>query len=225
MSARTSIVPETVSLIIPQFNQVSLTLQAIRSLRQVDPVRWPILVVDNGSSPDSIRQLHELRDPVVQVITRKEAGLTSAWNSAARHSPADYLIFLNNDTQSTGPWVESLLTPLQLGTAIVSGVATRREPHLSTPIDLLAGWCFALRREMFIAVDGFDSAMQLYFSDTDFLLRVRDRCATASASTFVAVPRLPITHIGHATARKLPHQKAQWLADRNVFLNRWQGAR
>ena len=88
MSARTSIVPETVSLIIPQFNQVSLTLQAIRSLRQVDPVRWPILVVDNGSSPDSSRQLHELRDPVVQVITRKEAGLTSAWNSAARHSPA-----------------------------------------------------------------------------------------------------------------------------------------
>lgn len=222
MPARTSIVPETVSLIIPQFNQAGLTLQAIRSLRQADPVRWPILVVDNGSSPDSIRQLHELRDAEVQVITRKEAGLTSAWNSAARHSQADYLIFLNNDTQSTGPWVESLLAPLQRGTAIVSGIATRREPQLSTPVDLLAGWCFAIRRETFIAVDGFDPAMQLYFSDTDFLLRVRDRCATASASTFVEVPKLPITHIGHATAHQLPHQKAQWQADRDAFLTRWQ---
>lgn len=225
MAGRANFVTESVCLIIPQFNQVRLTLQAIRTLRQFDPVVWPIVVVDNGSSPDSIRQLHELRDTAVQVLTRKHAGLTSAWNAAARQSRADYLIFLNNDTRSTGPWVQSLLSPLRQGAAIVSGVATRREIQLASPVDLLAGWCFALRRETFVAVDGFDAAMQLYFSDTDFLLRVRDQCATRTASTFVAVPGLPISHIGHATAHQLPDQKAQWLVDRKAFLARWQEPR
>ena len=225
MTARAFMVPESVCLIIPQFNQVGLTLQAIRTLRKFDPVRWPIVVVDNGSSPDSIRQLHELRDTAVQVLTQKQAGLTSAWNFAARRSQADYLIFLNNDTLSSGPWVESLLAPLRLGTAIVSGVATRREAQLTAPVDLLSGWCFALRRETFVAVDGFDPAMQLYFSDTDFLLRVRERLVSGATSKFVAVKGLPISHIGHATAHQLPSQKSQWQADRKAFLARWQESR
>lgn len=225
MTDRSSCVRESVCLIIPQFNQVHLTLQSIRALRQFEPVQWPVVVVDNGSSPDSIRRLHELRDPAVHVLTRTHAGLTSAWNFAARQSQADSLIFLNNDTVSTGPWVERLLAPLRLGTAVVSGVATRCETQLASPVDLLAGWCFAFRRETFVTVGGFDPAMQLYFSDTEFLLRVRERFATTSTSEFVAVSGLPISHIGHATAHLLPSRKAQWLADRKAFLARWQECR
>lgn len=225
MSVRSPVDSGTVVIIIPQYNQPALTIQAIQSLRQVDPVRWPILVVDNGSSHESVRQLHDLCDSNVQVLSLPQAGLTSAWNAAVQHVRADHLIFLNNDTTSGGPWVESLLAPLRHGLAFVTGVALRRESQLDPPVDLPAGWCFAVRRETFESVRGFDAALQLYFSDTDFLIRVRDYCASVTTPAWAVVAGLSISHIAHATAHRLPHQRALWLADRERFLIRWQEPR
>ncbi len=225
MSIRSRINPRSVSIIIPQMNQPDLTIEAIRTLRRADPIRWPLLVVDNGSSPDSRRQLHGLRDPNVEILTLPIAGLTAAWNAAARHSRADYLIFLNNDTVTRGAWVEALLAPLSQGTSLITGVALRRESLLAPPIDLLAGWCFALCRQTFDAVHEFDPSMQLYFSDTDLQLRVREEFSCSSIPIWTAVPGLPITHLSHRTAHRLPHQRSLWLADREKFLARWQECR
>jgi FMN phosphatase YigB (HAD superfamily) len=54
--------PLSATLIIPQYNQPELTVQAIESLRRHDSHHWPIVVVANGCSPHSIRQLHQIQD-------------------------------------------------------------------------------------------------------------------------------------------------------------------
>jgi len=225
MSSVPHLDPRSVTIIIPQYNQPELTIQAIESLRLVDPIRWPILVADNGSSPESLRQLHGLGDPDTEVLALPRQGLTAAWNAAVSRSRTANLVFLNNDTLSRGPWVAELLAPVSQGLVGMAGVERRREAHLTPAIDLLSGWCFAVCRETFYAVHGFDEALSLYFSDTDFQLRVREQGAGSSRAAWVAIPGLPVLHLSHRTAHRLPDQRACWNADHARFQARWQKRR
>ena len=211
----------TTTIIIPQFNHPELTLQAIRSLRRCDAQRWPILVVDNGSSAESLRRLHELDDPDTEILALPRQGLTAAWNTAAHRCRTDTLVFLNNDTLSTGPWVEALLAPLLNSQARISGVEARREKFLNPSVEVLEGWCFATHRDTFQTVGGFDEALHLYFSDTDFQLRVRDQFVDTAIPTGTTVPGLALTHLSHRTAHQLSNQRSLWHADRKRFQARW----
>ena len=214
-------IPLSTTIIIPQFNQPELTRQAIQSLRQYDAHRWPILVVDNGSSAQSLRRLHDLHDPDTEILALPRQGLTAAWNAAARRCQTATLVFLNNDTLSTGPWVEALLAPLENNQAWISGAEARHEPHLQPALQLLAGWCFAVRFDTFLAVDGFDEALQLYFSDTDFQMRVRDQFSSSTIPAWAIVPGLPLSHLSHRTAQQLSNRRPLWRADRERFQARW----
>ena len=214
-------IPLSTTIIIPQFNQPELTRQAIQTLRQHAARRWSILVVDNGSSGQSLRRLHDLHDPDTEILALPRQGLTAAWNTAARRCRTETLVFLNNDTLTTGPWVEALLAPLQHKQAWISGVEARHEPHLQPAIEMLAGWCFAVRLDTFQAVGGFDEALHLYFSDTDFQLRVRQQFASSAIPAWVVVPGLPISHLAHRTAHQLSNRRPLWRADRERFQARW----
>src|SRR5690606_2251566 len=116
-------------------------------------------------------------------------------NTAVRQTTGDVLLFLNNDTRTQGPWLTALVSPLfgASSTAhddppglpppptLMTGVRRRREPELprSLPRDagslLLEGWCFAVRRETFLELGGFDERLRLYYSDTDFQCRLLQR--------------------------------------------------
>ena len=213
--------PLSTTIIIPQFNHPELTLRAIQSLRHCDSTQWPILVVDNGSEAESLRRLHDLHDPHTEILALPRQGLTAAWNTAAQRCRTETLVFLNNDTLSTGPWVEALLEPLRLQQYWMSGIEARQETYLSPSIEMLSGWCFAVRRDTFLAVGGFDESLQLYFSDTDFQLRVRDHFASSSLPPWATVPGLAISHLSHRTAHQLSNRRSLWRADRDRFQARW----
>ncbi len=221
MSSPSSETPLSTTLIIPQFNQPELTLQAIQSLRRCDSQRWPILVVDNGSTPESLRRLHELDDPDIEILALPRQGLTAAWNTAAKRCQTETLVFLNNDTLSTGPWVAALLAPLEQHQAWLSGVESRRETHLNPAIEILSGWCFAVRQSTFHAAGGFDESLHLYFSDTDFQLRVRDHFEASAVPLYSVVPGLLLHHLSHRTAHQLSNRRPLWRADRDRFQARW----
>ena len=215
----TAATPSDATIVIPQYNEVELTIQAIESIRWHEPVVWPILIVDNGSEPRTLRQLSAQSFPNVTVRTLPRAGLTAAWNFASRHVSTESIVFLNNDTVSTGPWIEPLISPVRDRLSPVSAPEIRTESLVSPPVDLPAGWCFAVRRSAFEAVGRFDEALALYFSDTDFLLRIRQRFPECPWSI---VPGLPLSHLAHRTAHRLPDRKQYWLSDRERFLARWK---
>lgn len=221
MPSPSSEFPCTTTIIIPQFNQPELTLRAIQSLRQCDSPHWPILVVDNGSSAASLRRLHALHDPHIEILSLPRPGLTAAWNMAAHSCQTETLVFLNNDTLTSGSWVAALLEPLRLHQARMSGVEARPERHVTPPLEMLSGWCFAVRVDTFLAVGGFDESLHLYFSDTDFQLRVREHFATSEIPPWSIVPGLALTHLSHRTAHQLTNRRPLWRADRDRFQARW----
>jgi GT2 family glycosyltransferase len=133
------------------------------------------------------------------------------------------LIFLNNDTLTSGVWLPELAATLENGMALLAGVERRREPDLPAAFrrpapQLLAGWCLALRRATFFELGGFDERFRLYFSDTDLQCRL---LVQFGAEALLHVEELPVRHLGHRSTRRLTERSAIWRADRWQFLAKW----
>lgn len=222
------------TIIVPQRNHAGLTAQCLESIRRTDGKPWPILVVDDGSDPFVdlksmiCRNSHApVADASVHVLRHeRQRGVTAAWNTGARCVKTPFAIWLNNDVIAEGPWVERLITPLRDGSAEVVGVGWRTERAVGSERlrqhdreRLLEGWCFAARKSTWETLGGFDEAMAVYWSDTDFFVRAKRR-----GLVLEVVDEIPLRHLGHRTAhdpRCLPSRHVHWRRDREAFLHKF----
>lgn len=215
-----------VTIIVPQYNQPELTIACVRSLTGVHPLCPRLIVVDDGSA-DGAADWVARELPEIDVVGQTRRGVTAAWNHGARLATTELLVFLNNDVETHGPWVERLTAPLLDPDIAMTGAADRVESTLETvpsngpvPRRLLEGWCFALRCSELIELGGFDESLRLYFSDTDLQIRMWQRRGGRDSSLYVA-RGLPIRHAGHRTTRTLDERRSIWLRDRQRFLEKW----
>jgi glycosyltransferase involved in cell wall biosynthesis len=85
-----------VSVIVPCFNDGPLAIEAVRSVREREPVE--LVVVDDGSSePDTVEALDRLRGQGTRVITRENGGLSAARMTGVEETSAPYLYPLDSD--------------------------------------------------------------------------------------------------------------------------------
>ncbi len=103
------------SIIIPVFNQWSLTEQCLRSLREHTPGRFfEVIVVDNNSADDTTTHCKTLGTSLFPgrfhyLPLPENLGFGRACNIGADQAKGDYLFFLNNDTILTPNWFAPLL--------------------------------------------------------------------------------------------------------------------
>jgi len=217
-----------VTIVIPQYNHAELTCACICSLRKHETKPWPIFVVDDGSMSES-RQVVELMHFLeTRILEQSHQGVSAAWNRGARKAVSRYLVFLNNDVLFYGPVIERLIQPLRDKTSLISGVATRRESNLPPSImktivtnSFLQGWCFAMSAETFRSLGGFDETLSVYWSDTDFQMRLRGNFG-ARRNLFSCVSDLPLCHLKHQTVYSLQHHRDLWRKDRETFMAKWR---
>lgn len=123
--------PPYLSIIIPVFNQWSLTEQCLRSLREHTPGRFfEVLVVDNASTDATATQGKALGDSLFPdrfhyLPQPENLGFGRACNIGAEHAKGEFLFFLNNDTLLTPDWFTPLLQ------------AFHEDPHLGIAGPLL----------------------------------------------------------------------------------------
>src|SRR5690606_37688682 len=100
--------PPLVSIITINYNQAKLTCELLASLRQLTYPSVEIIVVDNHSSEDPSRIAHEF--PEVQLIVSPvNLGFAGGNNLGIQASKGEYLLFLNNDTEVDGGFLEPLV--------------------------------------------------------------------------------------------------------------------
>lgn len=86
----------TVSAIIPTYNRVDFVAEAVESvLAQTAPVE-EIIVVDDGSSDDTLERLGSFGDRI-RVISQTNAGPSAARNHGLRLATGDFIAFLDSD--------------------------------------------------------------------------------------------------------------------------------
>jgi len=91
----------SVSCVLVNWNGWQDTVNCLDSLHQQDYPRLNVIVVDNGSTNDSVERIRERHPWVKVLLTGKNLGFPSGCNvgtRAAYAAGADYIWLLNNDT-------------------------------------------------------------------------------------------------------------------------------
>ena len=103
-----------VSIIIPHYNGEKLLYNCINSIYQnIDIDNFEIIIVDNASTDNSIKNIQNLFSDIIIVSNKKNVGYSGGCNIGAQHAKGKYLIFLNNDTEHSYRWIEKLVDFLE----------------------------------------------------------------------------------------------------------------
>jgi N-acetylglucosaminyl-diphospho-decaprenol L-rhamnosyltransferase len=136
-----------ISVILVQYNNGRLTVDAIRSLRKHHPGEVEIIVVDNASTDDSLAIVRDAVDGVTVLENKVNAGFGAANNRAASLARGDLLCFLNNDTVTRSPFLTA--AEARFAQAPDVGIHAPRLVYADETFQLSAGRLPGLWREMY----------------------------------------------------------------------------
>jgi GT2 family glycosyltransferase len=176
-----------VSIIIPVFNHWKYTYQCLEAiLENTDGVIYEVIVVDNGSSDETIEMLKKVEN--IRILRNdSNVGFVLACNAGASKAQGDLLLFLNNDALVTKGCLKAMLSLIdsddkigavgakliypdgrlqEAGGMIFSdgrpwnfGNGDDPEKEIYNQIcevDYCSGACFLVRKSLFDALGGFD---------------------------------------------------------------------
>lgn len=103
---------QLVSVIVPAYNRGAKAARAVRSALAQTYKCIEVIVVDDGSTDDTLDQIMGLGDERVHYVWQENAGLPAARNRGMAEARGDYLAFLDSD-DTWLPWkIEGQLAAL-----------------------------------------------------------------------------------------------------------------
>jgi GT2 family glycosyltransferase len=195
--------PPLVHIVLLNWNGWRDTSECLRSLRRLDYAPFVTLVVDNGSSDDSVMRLREAYPEIEITESGANLGFAGGCNVGIRRAltaGADYIWLLNNDTTvethalralvnraeqdpgigAVGSAIYSMTNPKQLqawGGGYVNFWLGRsrhfEHPVSDSKIEFLTGASMLLRHQAVDAVGLLDDGFFMYWEDGDYCFRLR----------------------------------------------------
>lgn len=102
-----------ISVIIPNFNGANFLSNCLSSLQKQTFKNFDVIVVDNGSTDNSVN-LTKNSYPWVRLIELSEnTGFAKACNTGINASQAKHVAILNNDTEVMPDWLEELYRAIE----------------------------------------------------------------------------------------------------------------
>lgn len=86
-----------VSVIIPTYNRAGLLPAAIRSVLEQSYSHLECIVVDDGSTDQTVETLQREFDKAISLVSKANGGVSSARNAGIRKSRGHYIAFLDSD--------------------------------------------------------------------------------------------------------------------------------
>lgn len=181
------------SVVVPCYNAADTLGEQLEALAgQRTPVRWEVVVADNGSTDDS-RAVAGRFAPVLPDLRVVDAsahrGASHAYNAGALQARGRIVLFCDADDVVADGWLEALRTAME-DTDLVGGrldgtllnpgwrASSRGVPQLTGPqrgpdgLVHFGSGNLGVRRAAFLAVGGFDEHLTV-FGDTDLCWRMQ----------------------------------------------------
>lgn len=103
----------TVSVIIPTYNRANMIVPCIESvLAQSYPVN-EIIIVDDHSTDDTIKQLNKFKDNIIILKTEKQSGAQTARNIGIKSAKSEWIAFLDSDDEWLPNKIEKQISALK----------------------------------------------------------------------------------------------------------------
>lgn len=111
----------TVSIIIPAYGKLGITAACLRSIAANPPaVSFEVIVAEDASGDADMERLRQI--PGLRYHENPQnLGFLRSCNHAARLARGKFLCFLNNDTEVTPGWLETLVSVFERGDAGLAG--------------------------------------------------------------------------------------------------------
>jgi GT2 family glycosyltransferase len=229
----TALIKATVA--VPCYNGAQYVGRTIESLLAQSRLADEILVVDDGSTDDSVEIIR--RYPVRLVRHEQNKGLATARNTAIAEATGDILAFLDVDAFADPDWLKVLLTGYddpQIGGVGGQGIesnvhsladrwrqAHASQNHGSVPRDVehLYGLCMSFRSNALRKVGGFNVAFRTNGEDMDVGLRLN-----AAGFRLRYLPGAKVYHQRTDDESSLKRTMEAWYAAayRAKYVNRYQ---
>ena len=192
-----------VYILLLNCNNWKYTTECLASLQDLDYDDWRVLVVDNGSTDESLQRIRE-RFPEVEILQLKDNLGFAVGNNAgirvALERGAEYVWVLNNDTtvdpKALRAMVEKAESDPRIG-AVGSAIYSMEEreriqtwgggyvnfwlgrsryflgPVNDEQIEFVTGASLLLRRPVLETLGLLDEGFFIYWEDTDYCFRLR----------------------------------------------------
>jgi glycosyltransferase involved in cell wall biosynthesis len=216
-----------VSVIVPVWNNARQLETCLHALsRQTLPrQQFEIIVVDNGSTDDTLVRARSLPD--VTVISEPRAGSYIARNSGARIARGEYLAFTDSDCVPDPKWLEAatdaaranasaglLLGPIRLfdETGDGSRVYHDYETLFSFPQDPVKGNCATANwmspKALILGLGGFEEETKS-LADKGMAMRIKE-----AGKALVFVPEMVVHHPVRATMGEILNKRLRMTGGR-----------
>jgi GT2 family glycosyltransferase len=236
-----------VSIVTLSWNAPVFTQKALESIRAHTSEPYEVIVVDNGSGPETHEMLAKIDDPHVRIIyNATNRGFGGGNNDGMAAARGDYVVILNNDVLVTDGWLDGLLEPFKhlpgLGVTAprsnlvvghqqlicayesevdLAGFAAQRAEKFAGQgyfADRAIGLCLCVDRTLLEQIGGFDERFELgNFEDDDLCIRVR-----AAGYTIFICNDVFIHHFGSQSfaANKVDYTKTM-TSNWTKFAEKW----
>lgn len=113
-----------ISIVIPAHNAASTLTETLRSVLNQTHKEWECLIIENGSSDNTLKIANSLADmdSRIRVLQSAPAGVSRARNSGIEQATGDYFLFLDAD---------DLLEPNALAMHLATRAQCTRQPCVS----------------------------------------------------------------------------------------------
>ena len=217
-----------VSIIVVNWNGERFLKDCLGALSGQSYANYEIILVDNGSSDDSVRFARKNFPEVKLVVLRENTGFTGGNTAGLNVAVGSFVGLVNNDARPEKTWLENLIQPMLLDRTIglctsklifedlrtlnsagdgltTAGVGFNRglgqEVARFAATEPVFGACGAAglyRRRMLDEIGFLDEDFFLYDEDTDLNFR-----AQLAGWKCIYVPNAIAYHVANATSRRL----------------------
>ncbi len=218
-----------VSVVVPVRNAARTLPQCLVALAKLDPAPYEIVLVDNGSTDESLSLIQRFaldrRSKIVQILVEQRRGAATARNTGVRAAKGDVIAFTDADCAPDPSWLRALLTPFD-DPAVLAVAGQVQAAAASTTLELFSvlytlqstqkyaryhQWTpweggfptanFAVRCDSFKTLGGFDEEVEIYGEDYDLCARLYEHNAV-----IVYTPDARVRHHHRTTLRGLLRQ-------------------
>ena len=88
-----------ISVIIPLYNKESSIAQTLQSVFSQDYSDFEIVVVDDGSTDNSVEIVEAMNDPRIRLIKQENGGPSMARNTGVKNAKGEWILFLDADDE------------------------------------------------------------------------------------------------------------------------------
>ncbi len=120
-----------VSIVSVQYGHPEITLEMIKSLKQISYPNYEIIIVDNASPCDNPEIVKEKYPDIVYIQSERNLGFAGGNNLGFHVAKGKYILMLNNDTEVEPDFLEPLVDKMENQAEI--GIVSPKIRFYNTP--------------------------------------------------------------------------------------------